>query len=571
MLFKHAIALHSTLFTHVVVTITSAGMAKDMDVQRLLRVVVGLRRAVPQGSVESMQAISLTTEGSVGQTRGVHSGGRDAQARERIARSLEALRDTESKREKHRPYVWPAVQKGQTSQQANRLALASVQRAKRGHLFQETMKATLPLQPTEMKKFNVLNLDECTDQQPMSHKEAAVRPHSIQTGRVVDENSEPIDWGWEGAQQTIYSQTELSSSRALRAWCKYDDLIETALDNASADGRRGRWKTGVKAWFAFCEGVMGVPAARPMDPLTTPLWEKLEDEWLAMRFVCALVQERGVSPQSAAVYFSSVQGWHAREHGVKLAGGMKLDRLPQMLKGLRRIVGDQPRRVRRGVAPQQLRRAMDKLLDPRDPKHANVRAALAVAFQGLLRASEFTDQAHNTTRETLMRGDLVELSAKRLVIMMQPCKNMLHLGGKTCPLVIGAGGLHIDAVREVNNMLQVDSTDERMRGATPLFRDPTTGRPLQYQEINEWVKALMASVGEPEAQFSSHSLRIGGATALFAQGANETVIRTMGRWSSDMYRLYVRACFEQCCEWTAAAGSAQVSDLSGEFDEVDDY
>ena len=67
-------------------------------------------------------------------------------------------------------------------------------------------------------------------------------------------------------------------------------------------------------------------------------------------------------------------------------------------------------------------------------------------------------------------------------------------------------------------------------------------------------------------------MRIGGATALFAAGANETVIRTMGRWSSDMHRLYVRACFEQCCEWTRRAGTQSVSDLAGmPFDEVDDY
>ena len=58
---------------------------------------------------------------------------------------------------------------------------------------------------------------------------------------------------------------------------------------------------------------------------------------------------------------------------------------------------------------------------------------------------------------------------------------------------------------------------------------------------------------------------------MFAAGANETVIRTMGRWSSDIHRLYVRACFEDCCEWTRRAGSQQISDVSGVFDEVDDY
>ena len=79
-------------------------------------------------------------------------------------------------------------------------------------------------------------------------------------------------------------------------------------------------------------------------------------------------------------------------------------------------------------------------------------------------------------------------------------------------------------------------------------------------------------VGETTpTDFGTHSLRIGGATALFAAGADETVIRTMGRWSSDCYRLYVRACFETTLKWSRLAGSTQVHDLAGEFDEVDFY
>ena len=47
-----------------------------------------------------------------------------------------------------------------------------------------------------------------------------------------------------------------------------------------------------------------------------------------MRFVCKLVEEDGVAVETAATYFSHVQGWHGREYGVKLAGGLKLTRLP---------------------------------------------------------------------------------------------------------------------------------------------------------------------------------------------------------------------------------------------------
>ena len=86
-----------------------------------------------------------------------------------------------------------------------------------------------------------------------------------------------------------------------------------------------------------------------------------------------------------------------------------------------------------------------------------------------------------------------------------------------------------------------------------------------------WTRDLLRSIAENPLQFGTHSYRIGGATALFARGADETVIRTMGRWSSDIHRLYVRACFERCVEWTKLAGSASVTDVAQDFDEVDDY
>ena len=350
---------------------------------------------------------------------------------------------------------------------------------------------------------------------------------------------------------------------------KLDDLINVGLDNATADGHRGRRHTGVKAFRAFCLDVLGISPDRPLDPLTTSLIDKLEEEWICMQFVCALVKDRGISPQSAAVYFSAVQGWHGREHGVKLCAGLKLERLPQMLKGLRRVIGEVPRAIRRGIAPAMLKQAMDRCLDPGRAEHANIRTALAVALQGLLRSREYCGDVKEEL--VLKRSDVVELTERRAVIMMHPCKNMHHLGGKTCPLVLGAGGDHVDCVWELNNLMRVDPTEPGREDGTPLFRDPASNRPLSYELVLQTVKTLMVSIGEDPDQFGTHSLRIGGATALFAMGASETLIRTMGRWSSDLHRLYTRACFEQCEEWSRKAGSAEVSDIAGTFDEVDFY
>jgi integrase len=149
---------------------------------------------------------------------------------------------------------------------------------------------------------------------------------------------------------------------------------------------------------------------------------------------------------------------------------------------------------------------------------------------------------------------------------------MRHLSGKTCPLIIGSGGAYVDAVWEVRNMLRVDPVPESAANATPLFRDPQSGDPLRTNKLRDMIRQLMAAAGEPDpSHFGTHSLRIGGATALFAAGADETVIRTMGRWSSDCYRLYVRACFEKTLKWSRLAGSTKVTDVAGEFDEVDFY
>ena len=46
---------------------------------------------------------------------------------------------------------------------------------------------------------------------------------------------------------------------------------------------------------------------------------------------------------------------------------------------------------------------------------------------------------------------------------------------------------------------------------------------------------------------------------------------TMGRWSSDCYRLYVRACFGHAVEWSRKAGSTSVDDVAEEYKEVDCY
>ena len=88
--------------------------------------------------------------------------------------------------------------------------------------------------------------------------------------------------------------------------------------------------------------------------------------------------------------------------------------------------------------------------------------------------------------------------------------------------------------------------------------------------LSLWVQQVVRAAGEGAESrlYSAHSMRIGGATELHAVGANELTISLLGRWSSDCWRLYVRACFEQTMQWTRRLGSQQVHDLNGEYEEA---
>ena len=80
------------------------------------------------------------------------------------------------------------------------------------------------------------------------------------------------------------------------------------------------------------------------------------------------------------------------------------------------------------------------------------------------------------------------------------------------------------------------------------------------------VKFLVESIGLDPAKFGAHSLRIGGAMAALAAGIQPTLIRVLGRWSSDIYEIYCRLSLEAAAGMGALIGSTPFEDVEqGEF------
>ena len=156
-------------------------------------------------------------------------------------------------------------------------------------------------------------------------------------------------------------------------------------------------------------------------------------------------------------------------------------------------------------------------------------AALTTAFFGFLRVSEYTS-THRTKydpQSTLLYTDLtldndianVNIKASKTDPFREG--TIIRLAGNDstlCP---------INALREY---LAVHPTN-----SGPLFTFKNN-KFLTRKEMN----SLLSDLTDGLANTTSHSLRIGAATTAAAMGCPRWLIMSLGRWSSDCYRRYIR-------------------------------
>ena len=303
--------------------------------------------------------------------------------------------------------------------------------------------------------------------------------------------------------------------------------------------------------------------------------QKLEAEMRLMNFVTWLVTVKPsgkyISPETARKYVSEAVTWMRRAHDSEFAGGLELANLRDLIRGMRRELGERPKRERWGVRTQQLQQALDQCLPRGSSKQAQAwRAALTLAFCALLRGGEVgvTSGERFDRLRHLTRGDLKVVRARDGKLLLKLRMRVLKgrvLTGKTCTVLVGEGGKLLDAVREVVEYLQMDPVSEEEEAETPLFRH-ADGTAFSRDDVAKMVKRLMAAIGLDPDRFGAHSLRIGGATAALAAGVSPSLIRLLGRWSSDVYRIYCRLSAEAAAGMAAVVGSTPFQDVEqGEF------
>jgi hypothetical protein len=109
---------------------------------------------------------------------------------------------------------------------------------------------------------------------------------------------------------------------------------------------------------------------------------------------------------------------------------------------------------------------------------------------------------------------------------------------------IGAGAFRAmkisgETLCVVKAMQEIYALGLTLEDSAPLAMMPD-GVTITRDMISELLKEAAEELGEPIDEFSSHSLRRGGATALYSKGYSREEIMYMGRWKSDVWLRYAK-------------------------------
>ena len=318
---------------------------------------------------------------------------------------------------------------------------------------------------------------------------------------------------------------------------------ELVLDKLASSSRK-IFDNQLQFWFIYCRVRNRWPVWRDNSP-------SLERE----NFVLDYVVQTGVidrkAPATVKVRLASIRSHH-------LALGLPdpffhMPRLSMALAGLSRRYGRRERRL--PVTTQMLAWLKLRLEPHRYPDRAIIWAAIALGFFFLLRASEYLKPNHPSRsnkgllgRHVLLcrEGKPVSQSDFRLAdevkVEIQGSKTDIYNRGEHRNHFVSqvvSHGARLCVVEAI--IILCSHFPDRFFGNARddfLLRD-IKGDLITREEIQALLQIAAEKVGAEPGDYGSHSLRFGGASALWAAFHDTGLVKRWGRWATDCFHTYL--------------------------------
>lgn len=162
-------------------------------------------------------------------------------------------------------------------------------------------------------------------------------------------------------------------------------------------------------------------------------------------------------------------------------------------------------------------------------------AAFSLAYFGLLRVGEFTTANKSSLSHCLKLHNITVHSHQSHLRLTIP-HSKTDQTGKSSTLIIPRESER--ALCPIRAIADFGNIRPRSAPTAPFFIHADS-KPLTRYQFNSVLQKALATIGH-QGHFSTHSFRIGRATDLALQGVPDEIIKTSGRWRSQVYSSYVR-------------------------------
>ena len=205
--------------------------------------------------------------------------------------------------------------------------------------------------------------------------------------------------------------------------------------------------------------------------------------------------------------------------------------------------------------------AGNHLVDPLTPEcpafvdATMIQASMTTAWFYMLRAKEYCD-SNGVDEDMVLRGVDLRFTKDAIGVEDDTANEvtMQFRKTKTDQLCFGESktlkstGVHVlcpvEALLRMKKAWPTRFIKTHGDALKPLFRW-ANGNVLKRTEVQSLLQQAARGVGLPPERFMSHSLRIGGATALFQSTGEIELVKCQGRWSSSAVQRYLHDGGEQ--------------------------
>lgn len=290
------------------------------------------------------------------------------------------------------------------------------------------------------------------------------------------------------------------------------------------------YETAAKRFSAFCRDFN---ITQPF-PVT---------ELLLCRFVAEMARA-GLAPATMRTYLAGVRHAQIMRGFPEPSQSGSFPRLKLVQAGVARARLTRPMptpRQRLPITLDILSGLLDTWSRPTEGMHAHdralLKAAVTVCFFGFFRSGEITVPSVTGFNERihLAWGDVATdnrtpPSILRVHLKKSKCDQL----GKGVDVYMGRTGARVCPVTETLTYVELRGS---MPGPFFRFRD---GTPLTKAAFVTRVRLALGSLGLEAREYAGHSFRIGAATAAAEAGLEDSVIQSLGRWSSSAFLQYIR-------------------------------